>query len=126
MAGLHMTYTDESKSGEGVAPTRDLADCTFCKRGFRYDGDSWVGPLDINSIVWTPYIIRSKAPAPRSILEENIELALGELSLHPSFVWDEWSAKITRAARNIEYLPRRAVMQRTYKNWISGYIPPYI
>jgi hypothetical protein len=126
MASLHMTYTDETKSG-GVCPlTRSLVDCSFCKRTFRPTPEGWVGPLDIDSIVWSPYIVRSKVPDPRSIMEDNIELAFGELSLHPTFVWDNWTATISAAARNVGYLPRRCLAQDTYRDWITSYDPPYL
>lgn len=126
MAGLFMVYTDEAKDGAAVDLTRNLVDCSFCKRTFRHTATGWVGPLDTDSIVWSPYVVRAKVPDPRSILEDNIELSLGELSLHPTFVWEEWKLKIVSAARRVGYLPRRACIQDTYREWITSYDPPYL
>lgn len=126
MATLHMTYTDETKSGGVPPPTRSLVDCSFCKRTFRPTPFGWEGPLEIDSIVWSPYVVRAKAPSPRSIMEDNIELALGELSIHASDVWRTWSEKIVNAARVAGYIPRRYVSQDIYHDWITSYDPPYL
>lgn len=126
MAGLHMKYTDEGKLGGVVPLTRPLQDCSFCKRTFRNTPFFVVGPIELDSILWAPYVVRQSAVDPRSILEDTVEMTLGELSLHEPAVWDHWSKKIVTACREVGFIPRRAVERTVYFNWISDYIPPYL
>jgi hypothetical protein len=82
MAELGLTYTNESKTG--VSHTlRTLFDCSFLKRGFRYDDtlNRVVAPLELDVI--TEMVLWTKNTADKdAIVKTNVETALMELSLH--------------------------------------------
>nr|QRQ90180.1 MAG: hypothetical protein 1 [Riboviria sp.] len=84
-----MTYTNENKDGD-VAPTRELTDISFLKRGFRFEKrlTRWVGPLDLDSILYTAYWARSKTGIKQNVAD-NLEFSWSELALHESSAWME-------------------------------------
>ena len=110
MLKWNQVYTDESKSMDSTIAHKRLEDCTFLKRGFRYDERMrrYVAPLEIESILdmlnWY-----SESPERYNTQKTNVDTALKELSLHDRAVFELWSEKIIRSAR--EYL---------------GYVPPIV
>lgn len=126
MTGLHMKYTDESKSSGVLLPVRPLTQCTFCKRSFLKTLDGYVGPLDLSSALFAPYVYRKSAVSPRQILEDTIEGALGELSLHPAAVWDRYKPLIVSKCAEIGLVPKLCPSQCIYRNWYTAFIPPYL
>ena len=100
MLKWNQVYTDESKNLDSVHPYKTLEECTFLKRGFRYDDRlrRFVAPLAIDSILdmlnWY-----SESPERFNTQITNVENALKELSLHDRETFDLWSEKIIRSAR---------------------------
>lgn len=79
---IGMIYTDENKNS--VSDFRTLSEVSFLKRGFKRDHDLgfWTAPLNPPSIIECFNWIH-KTSNEREIIEQNIEMAGLELSLHP-------------------------------------------
>lgn len=104
-----MTYTDETKSADGVtAPYSVIYGRTFLKRTFakRYElEDRIVGPLELDSIremiLWT-----KKGPFEYSTQCSNVDFVLRELALHGSEIYQEYAPKILDISRRfLNYVP---------------------
>lgn len=99
-----LTYTAGAKDGK-LVPYTTIDKITFLKRGFIPDdiGEQsviggapclgWVGPLALDSFLYTPYFYRSNK-GPLLDVQSNCEILQGELSLHPKDVWDEYNPKL--------------------------------
>lgn len=91
LAYLGMTYTSASK-GEVEDKFVPLQDVTFLKRGFYYDNHlhHWMAPLELNSIqemvLW-----HANFDVNHVISKDRFSIAMHELSLHPTSVWDTLS-----------------------------------
>lgn len=103
-----LTYTAGAKDGK-LVPYTTIDKITFLKRSFVPDdqGESaviggapclgWVGPLAVDSFLYTPYFYKSNK-TPLLDIEANCEILQGELSLHTQEVWDMYNQKLTRWA----------------------------
>lgn len=88
---IGMVYTDANK--ETVQRSHiALEDASFLKRGFRYTGSMWVGPLERfsinNRLEW------QKKGSNTDTLVENAKAAIAEWALHPEQPFREWSSRI--------------------------------
>jgi len=102
---LDLVYTSGAKDGK-LTPWTELTNCTFLKRGFRYEHGLVGGvnaPLDLNSIVYTVYYDKGKSTP--ATFEEQFEAMLGELCLHDPSVWDEWYPKVREQMERIGKTP---------------------
>lgn len=87
-----MKYTPGDKSGV-YQETFDITELTFLKRGFALRDNVWLCPLVLDSFLYTVYWCKNKK-LEREIINDNLEGALMELSLHEPRLWDEYAPKI--------------------------------
>jgi len=98
MLEIGLVYTDENKQTSLAKKWKTLEECSFLKRGFRYEKllDRYVGPLALESILETPYWSQ-KGSQRDSITKTSTETSLLELALHDEDTFNEWSKKIIDA-----------------------------
>lgn len=106
MTKFNQVYTDEDK-GTVFVPFKKLEQCTFLKRGFRFDQRvrRYVAPLALASILdmlnW--YM---ESPERLNTQKTNVTIALKELSLHDRFIFDKWSEIIIAQSReHLKFMP---------------------
>jgi hypothetical protein len=99
LAELGMTYTAGSKEATD-RPYMTLDQCTFLKRGFRYDETvrQWLCPLALNSFLQTFYWCKNPMFYYGTIISD-IENAFQELSMWPQDVWDKYAPQLRLALR---------------------------
>jgi hypothetical protein len=114
LATCGYTYTPEDK-GDGVCPdTRVLTEVEFLKRRWVSDGaGGCLMPLRLASILSIPRWVRGRDDVPGRV-QQNVECALRELSLHPRDVWDEY-AELMRSGLVAHY--RRYVDATNHEVW---------
>lgn len=113
-----MEYTNERKAGD-VADYRSLEEISFLKRGFRYEPTlrCYVGPLDMESVLFTSYWARSKKNMVQNV-KDNIEFSWTELALHEPSVWDTHADVMRRGYKQamdgepIHYFSRAIYLRR--------------
>lgn len=89
-----VVYTSGAKQGvEG--PYKVLTEATFLKRGFKLRSDRWVCPLELESFLFTHYWCKNKKLEDK-IMVDVLEVALEELSMHESELWDFYAPAIQR------------------------------
>ena len=90
-----MEFTAENKE-EKFDHYRKLEDCTFLKRGFRYEPllGRFVAPLTLETVLEMPY--RTKRVDSHKVLLDNISNSLCELALHEEEVFRKWSGEIAK------------------------------
>lgn len=107
-----MEFTAENKE-EAFTHRRKLEDCTFLKRGFRYEPlvGRYVAPLQLDSILEMAYW--TKRSGSERIMMDNVQNTLCELSLHPNEVYNEWLGKISAGiSKRLGFTPV------TYPRWV--------
>lgn len=111
MREFGLVYTSGDKTGEMV-PYKPLSELTFLKRSMRLENNVWLCPLELNSFLFTHYWCSNRKQE-RAILEDNIENALQELSMHPQERWDEYALALKGC---LEYLGKdtRSVFKRSH------------
>lgn len=95
-----MKYTSAQK-GQELLESKPLRDLEFLKRGFARAADvdsGWVAPLALSSTLYSAYYVRDKKN-PLGNVQVNMENTLGELSLHPQEVWDQFTPRMFDVAR---------------------------
>jgi hypothetical protein len=93
-----LKYTSDKK-GEELKPFEPLEELTFLKRRFVFDREAsggWAAPLEPDSFMYTPYWFKNPRD-PAGDLGKNVELMLGELSLHSATMWDDAHPKLEAA-----------------------------
>lgn len=103
---MGFTYLDETK-GDAKHTWRSLGEVTFLKRAFQKQAneDAYVAPLEISVVTEIPRWTK-RSDKNDSIVRDNVETCLRELSLHPYRVWEKHSQKILCAAKErIGYVP---------------------
>jgi len=105
MKHLGMTYTSDDKNSQ-IKDMKTLEEITFLKRSFRYSDlvMRYVSPLSTVSIIemlnWT-----TSGPQENTIVEDNIQTAFKELSLHDRNVFDVFTSKISKAISQLKLQP---------------------
>lgn len=91
MAAYGMIYTNEDKS-DTVSKVRHLDSVSFLKRKFLFNEHlhQFVGPQELDSILYIPYWCKNKAMV-RDITLCNVEYTYMELALHSAAVWDRYA-----------------------------------
>lgn len=91
---LGMTYTNEHKT-ETTADLRSIDQISFLKRSFRYEEfyDRYCAPLELEVILEIPFWTKDTSDS-NAIVDDNVNTAIRELSLHPPEVFNEWVDKI--------------------------------
>jgi hypothetical protein len=125
-----MVYTDEDKSSNSSIVTKRLEQCTFLKRGFRYDADacsgvgSWVAPLSLETLLFIPYWSHSAARL-EAIVRDGVEDTLAELSLHEPKLWQDYWPLITSACRDrLSYTPLLNTRETYQRLMLDATTPP--
>lgn len=113
-----LTYTSDKKDAE-LIETETINDITFLKRRFVKAVDvpgGWIAPLEPDSFKYMVYWNRNKRD-PIGDTHNNVELTLGELSLHDQSFWDELYPELARwcieHGRVPQYIDREAARQST-------------
>jgi len=118
-ATLGFDVTDALKTGE-IEKWNHLQDLSFLKRTFREEGGWIVGPLDLHSIIksicWSRFESRSYEITPTlvqgeevkwptmvgsKLLEDGVNEAMAELSLHGEEIYDEIAEVVYPQARRL-------------------------
>lgn len=92
MSEFGMKYTPGDKSGD-YRDTFDIEELTFLKRGFSLQDGRWLCPLELNSFLYTCYWCKNHR-LEKEIINDVLEGALLELSMHPQRSWDEYAPRI--------------------------------
>lgn len=106
MKKVGMVYTDETKSSENTLVHRPLEECTFLKRGFKYDSAAkrWDAPLERETIEemcnWT------KKNCNDQDLINTIETAVKESAFHGKPYYTDFTSRISSASlKALKYKP---------------------
>lgn len=85
-------YTAGDKQA-GFHSDTSISDVSFLKRSFRLEDKRWLCPLALDSFLYVAYWCKN-ARLMRTILRDNWENALEELSLHDERLWVEFAPRI--------------------------------
>lgn len=114
MAAYGREYTNDRKDEAYTPNSRRLEEITLLKRDFVPEGHIYKAPLNLTSILTIPYWCANKRDE-ITIVNQNIETTLMELSLHTSQVWDNYAPKIAAAAlKHLGYQTAQPVDQDLY------------
>ena len=109
MAELGLTYTSETKDVVNDK-LRALTEVEFLKRKWRYSSEvrRYVAPQQVKRLIemtnWT-----KKGVNADQISRDNIDSILRELSLHGKEVYNFWTPKLIKSAKeNISYYPKNS------------------
>jgi hypothetical protein len=131
--GMTLTRADKLV-GQELCAARNITECTFLKRGFRYEAGEWRAPLELMSVVgglnWTSHAGGFENPALLEQIRSVSDTFPMELSLHPPKVWDEVYPRFAGVLREtLSYIPiyntRDAALKRTRAlsvDYEKGYI----
>lgn len=91
-----LTYTPADKNSNKF-DFKPLEECTFLKRGFRYDTEygDWFGPLNLQSALCTIFWEKSGRARTNDELVLVVETILAEAALHGDFVFEEVKQDLT-------------------------------
>ncbi len=94
-AEIGMKFTDADKTGE-VFDHKSIVDCTFLKRGFKYDAKlgKWRAPLNLDVIKQMNYWTKKNVPV--SELKMTFECSLMEMSIHGKETFDKLAPVLVR------------------------------
>lgn len=98
-----LTYTSAEKNAV-LGTYSTLQDMSFLKRGFHFENNYVLCPLEVDSFLYTPYWCKNKR-LEQDILVDTLENALEELSIHSVEKWNEHSPPI------VEELLRRSTCE---------------
>ncbi len=131
LSGYGITYTDDAKNPIHLSePHVDITSVTFLKRSFvKVDrtGSLWKAPLDKSSIEERCNWIR-ECEEPVEALNQNIESALFEASIHGETYFEDLKSRLDLALDKV-VLPRtsdtfRECQSRWWSNMTGAAIPP--
>jgi hypothetical protein len=93
-----MKYTNEAKT-QSMGSFRPILEVSFLKRSFRFEPilGRYVAPLDITTILETPYWTKRGSSADKIALD-NLQFSILELSLHGENVFVKYVPKMTELA----------------------------
>lgn len=121
---LGLKYTSGSKDGL-LQPFKPLSELTFLKRRFLRDENNelarggWLAPLDLQSFLYSAYFTKAKQNVAADIAN-NLEFALGELSLHEPEVWSKYAPEIFACLERYEYAPKYGRSRDAYRQYMSS------
>lgn len=94
---LGQLYTSETKTAVSNY-MRKITEVTFLKRSFRFEKvyDRFCAPLDLDVVLEIPYWTKD-CDIRMSIVDDNVNLSLQELSLHDPEVFEKFAPKIIEA-----------------------------
>lgn len=106
-ARFGFTYTPEDKGDSTGQKHRFLKDCSFLKRGFRFDDEEgrYVAPLSMETILESPQWTKENDVG-YNFVKDNVFTCLKELALHEKEVFKKWAPKLVIESREkLEYVP---------------------
>ncbi len=110
MTQFGMVYTPETKPSKDevvIFTSRSITEVSFLKRKWRYEPyvDKIVAPLELSVILEIPMWTKRTFEA-KKIVEDNVRVAIEELSYHPEDVFNMWAPRILKAsAEHIGFVP---------------------
>ena len=104
MKDLGLTYTSDTKAGTNDG-LRNLYSVTFLKRSFRLEKDiefptlwnKFCAPEDLDVVLEIPFWYTKSKTSPETILKQNVETCLKELSLHGKDIYNYWAPRVIKA-----------------------------
>lgn len=103
MSEIGYTYTDEAK-GDEVHTFRSIEECSFLKRAFKKVNNIYQAPLQLDVILEMPYWTKKSAPS--GSVEQTVDTALMELSLHGREIFNTYAPVINNACLDkLSYKP---------------------
>lgn len=111
-----VTYTASDKSGE-LAGSKALEELSFLKRGFAVEGAKWLCPLEFESFLYTSYWCKNQKLKDK-IIEDVLEMALEELSLHPAEQWDSIAPMIGEVMSERGQVPKCPFDRKSYQDLV--------
>lgn len=99
VAELGLIYTSETK-GDLNTGLRNLSDVSFLKRGFRFDKElrRYLAPLELDVVLEIPLWTKKRYDAVK-ITIDNVDTAIGELSLHGPEVFNKYVPQIAASLK---------------------------
>lgn len=111
-----VTYTASDKSGR-LTGSKTLAELSFLKRGFAEEGARWLCPLEFESFLYTSYWCKNQKLKDK-IIEDVLEMALEELSLHPAEQWDSIAPMIGEVMNERGQVPKCPLDRKSYQDLV--------
>lgn len=121
---LDLTYTSGSKDGTLVVH-KPFDSLIYLKRSFKKDEDNslarggWLAPLELQSFLYSAYVTRARKDVAQDICN-NLEFALGELSLHDAEKWDCYAHKIKDQMLRFDRAPKLGVSRDSYRQFMAS------
>lgn len=115
---FEVTYTSSDKGGE-LGSVKTLPEVGFLKRGFLLEQDRWLCPLELESFLFTSYWCKNQKKK-EEIIEDVLEMALEELSLHPREVWGSTAWKILEAMSERGLVPKCPPDRDSYQMLVTS------
>ena len=102
-----------------MGSVKTLPEVGFLKRGFLLEQDRWLCPLDPESFLFTSYWCKNQKKK-EEIIEDVLEMALEELSLHPKEEWDKTAWKILEAMSERGLVPKCPPDRDSYQMLVTS------
>lgn len=116
MTLFSVTYTASDKSGR-LSGSKALEELSFLKRGFVEEGAKWLCPLEFESFLYTSYWCKNQKLKDK-IIEDVLEMALEELSLHPAEQWDSIAPMIGEVMSERGQVPKCPFDRKSYQDLV--------
>ncbi len=113
--GMGFTTADKKKV-EVDRPFSSLSECSFLKRAFVLDPEEslWIAPLDLDTIL--EIVNWCWLRASKREMADSCEQAIRELALHPKAIYEYWTSRILKLARQCSYPGIVTATWRGYRN----------
>jgi len=108
-----LIYTSDKKDAE-LIETTVLENVSFLKRAFELGFDGWSCPLELDSFLYCVYWCKNKRKKD-TIINDELEVALQELSLHDESVWQKWAPRVYRLLESRGVVPLCPMSYREYR-----------
>lgn len=121
---LDLTYTSGSKDGTLIVH-KPFESLIYLKRCFKEDSGNtlarggWLAPLELQSFLYSAYVTRARKDVAQDICN-NLEFALGELSLHDTEVWDRYAHIIKEQMNRFGMAPKFGVNRDSYRQFMAS------
>jgi len=113
-----VVYTSGRKDGN-LCEYTTLDEVTFLKRRIIFDPVyGWSAPLELDSFYYTIYWCKNKKYE-HEYIPAVLELALEELSLHDSKLWDSHSSALLKVMASAEHEPRCVATRDGYRKVVA-------
>jgi hypothetical protein len=123
---LGLDYTAGRKGAE-LVEHMPLTECTFLRRAFSSEDTRTLCPIALDSFLYITYWTKKRTVEEiRSVMIDNWEYALEELSMHRAAEWDKYAPAILNLMARYQHVPlqqptrlgyQKAVLARTTNWW---------